>query len=155
MTWSKIRFPTSRGIQPLHLDCRAINVDTCGRGWGSLASEEIGAGGGPSFECGEGGDKTKIKEVRKIRNQGLAVDCEDDCDVQNILSSIQNQEELKKNITHVQPKGKLPKVIFYNIPNDIKEPEMAEGIRLRLSVTDETIKVKFKIKGRKEAPPTG
>ncbi|GBL73792.1 hypothetical protein AVEN_230763-1 [Araneus ventricosus] len=95
-------------------------------------------------------DKIKIKDVRKIRNQGLAVDCEDDCDVQKILSSIQNQEELKKNITHVQPKGKLPKVIFYNIPNDIKEPEMTEVIRLRLGVTDETIKVKFKLKGRRE-----
>ncbi|GBM86793.1 hypothetical protein AVEN_234189-1 [Araneus ventricosus] len=28
MMWSEIiRFPTSRGIQPLHLDCRAINVE--------------------------------------------------------------------------------------------------------------------------------
>ncbi|GBN07386.1 hypothetical protein AVEN_11115-1 [Araneus ventricosus] len=95
-------------------------------------------------------DKIKIKDVRKIRNQGFAVDCEDDCDVQKILSSIQNQEELKKNITHVQPKGKLPKVIFYNIPNDIKEPELTEVIRLRSGVADETIKVKFKLKGRRE-----
>ncbi|GBN71740.1 hypothetical protein AVEN_219856-1 [Araneus ventricosus] len=95
-------------------------------------------------------DKIKIKDVRKIRNQGLAVDCEDDCDVQKILSSIQNQEELKRNITHVQPKGKLPKVIFYNIPNDIKEPELTEVIRLRSGVADETIKVKFKLKGRRE-----
>ncbi|GBL75164.1 hypothetical protein AVEN_194413-1 [Araneus ventricosus] len=92
--------------------------------------------------------KDKIKDVRKIRNQGLAVDCEDNCDVQKIL--IQNQEELKKNITHIQPKGKLSKVIFYNIPNDIKEPEMTEVIRLRLGVTDEIIKVKFKLKGRRE-----
>ncbi|GBL79388.1 hypothetical protein AVEN_92577-1 [Araneus ventricosus] len=92
----------------------------------------------------------RFVDVRKIRNQGLAVDCEDDCDVQKILSSIQNQEKLKKNITHVQPKGKLPKVIFYSITNDIKEPELTEVIRLRLGVTDETIKVKFKLKGRKE-----
>ncbi|GBO15410.1 hypothetical protein AVEN_183500-1 [Araneus ventricosus] len=56
---------------------------------------------------------------------------------------------MKKN-THVQPKVKLPKVIFYTIPNDIKEPNMTEVIRLRLSVTYETIKVKFKMKGRKE-----
>ncbi|GBO21028.1 hypothetical protein AVEN_179142-1 [Araneus ventricosus] len=95
-------------------------------------------------------DKIKIKDVRKIRNQGLALDCEDDCDVQKILSSIQNQEELKKNITHVQPKGKLPKVIFYNISNDIKEPELREVIRLRSGVADETIKVKFKLKERRE-----
>ncbi|GBM73188.1 hypothetical protein AVEN_30069-1 [Araneus ventricosus] len=95
-------------------------------------------------------DKIKIKDVRKIRNQGLAFDCEDDYDVQKILSSIHNQEELKKSITHLQPKVKLPKVIFYNIPNDIKEPEMAEVIRLRLGVMDETIKVKFKLKGRRE-----
>ncbi|GBM69431.1 hypothetical protein AVEN_165455-1 [Araneus ventricosus] len=45
-------------------------------------------------------DKIKIKGVRKIRNQVLAFDCEDDSDVQKNLSSIQNQEELKKNITH-------------------------------------------------------
>ncbi|GBN22216.1 hypothetical protein AVEN_258247-1 [Araneus ventricosus] len=48
-------------------------------------------------------DKIKIKDVRKIRNQGLSFDCEDDCDVQKILSSIQNKEELKKSITHLQP----------------------------------------------------
>ncbi|GBO25596.1 hypothetical protein AVEN_13793-1 [Araneus ventricosus] len=95
-------------------------------------------------------DKIKIKDVRKIRNQGLAVDCEDEGDVQKILSSIQNQEELKKNITHVQPRGKLPKVIFYNISNDIKEPELTEVIRLRSGVADETIKVKFMLKGRRE-----
>ncbi|GBM12390.1 hypothetical protein AVEN_211573-1 [Araneus ventricosus] len=64
--------------------------------------------------------KIKIKDVRKIRNQGLAVDCEDYCDVQKILFSTQNQEELKKNITHVQPKVKLPKLIFYNIPKNLK-----------------------------------
>ncbi|GBO06758.1 hypothetical protein AVEN_202699-1 [Araneus ventricosus] len=92
----------------------------------------------------------KIKDVRKIRNQFLFVDCEDDCDLQKIHSSIQNQEELKKNITHVQPKVKLPNVSFYNIPNEIKEPEITEVIRLRLGVTDETIKVKFKLKGRRE-----
>ncbi|GBN20502.1 hypothetical protein AVEN_28299-1 [Araneus ventricosus] len=95
-------------------------------------------------------DKIKIKDVKKIKNQGLAVDCEDDCEVQQIISSIQNLEELKKNITRVQPKVKLPKVIFYNIPNDIKEPELTEVIRLRLGATDETIKIKFNLKGRRE-----
>ncbi|GBN21069.1 hypothetical protein AVEN_231413-1 [Araneus ventricosus] len=66
-------------------------------------------------------DKIKIKDVRKIRNQGLAVDCVDDCDVQKILSSqLPNQEEYARMYSR---KEKTPKVISYNIPNDIKEPE--------------------------------
>ncbi|GBN77822.1 hypothetical protein AVEN_123087-1 [Araneus ventricosus] len=57
---------------------------------------------------------------------------------------------LKDKIKIKDPKGKLRKVIFYYLPNDIKEPELAEVIRLRSGVADETIKVEIKLKGRRE-----
>ncbi|GBM66590.1 hypothetical protein AVEN_73206-1 [Araneus ventricosus] len=62
-------------------------------------------------------EKIKIKPYRKIRNKGLAVDCENEEETQKLIYKIQKSDVLKETIEHMEPKKRRPRCIIY-IPKD-------------------------------------
>ncbi|GBM30684.1 hypothetical protein AVEN_259556-1 [Araneus ventricosus] len=69
-------------------------------------------------------EKIKIKSYRKFRNKGLAVDCENEEEIQKLIDKIQKSDELKEKIAHKEPKKRRPRCIIYNIQKDTAEQEI-------------------------------
>ncbi|GBL87682.1 hypothetical protein AVEN_81312-1 [Araneus ventricosus] len=68
-------------------------------------------------------EKIKIKFYIKIRNKGLALDCENEEEIQKLIEKIQKSDELKEQIVHKKPKERRPGCIIYNIPKGTAEQE--------------------------------
>ncbi|GBN02770.1 hypothetical protein AVEN_51113-1 [Araneus ventricosus] len=75
-------------------------------------------------------EKIKIKSYRRIKNKGLAVDCENDEEIQKLIDKIQKSADLKEKIVHKEPKKRRPRCIIYNIPKDTTEQEVIDTIEL-------------------------
>ncbi|GBN25230.1 hypothetical protein AVEN_103298-1 [Araneus ventricosus] len=58
-------------------------------------------------------EKIKIKSYRMIKNKGLAVDYENDEEIQKLMDKIQKSDELKEKIAHKEPKKRRPRCIIY------------------------------------------
>ncbi|GBL74917.1 hypothetical protein AVEN_243746-1 [Araneus ventricosus] len=52
-------------------------------------------------------EKIKIKSYRKIRNKGIAVDCENEEKIQKLIDKIKQIDELKEKIVHIEPKKNI------------------------------------------------
>ncbi|GBO27309.1 hypothetical protein AVEN_145100-1 [Araneus ventricosus] len=95
-------------------------------------------------------EKIKIKSYRRIKNKGLAVDCENDEEIQKLIDKIQKSDELKEKIVHKEPKKRRPRCIIYNIPKDTTEQEVIDTIELATECDRNSIEFPLKLKGRKE-----
>ncbi|GBM85714.1 hypothetical protein AVEN_163045-1 [Araneus ventricosus] len=71
---------------------------------------------------GNSNPETKIK--------CLAVDCENEEEIQKLIDKIQKSDELKEKIAHKEPKKRRPRCIIYNIQKDTASQDVIDRIEL-------------------------
>ncbi|GBL89469.1 hypothetical protein AVEN_87816-1 [Araneus ventricosus] len=89
-------------------------------------------------------DTINVKSIKKLRNDGVAINCAQQDDIDLILKEINDSPILKENVRPV-PK-RLPKSIVYGLDPDILK-ESIEAAISRISGPN-SFKVLFSIKGR-------
>jgi len=65
-----------------------------------------------------------INNIRNIRNNGIIIECNSNIECKLLETEINTNNEIKNICEAKIPNKKLPKVIIYNIENDIEEEEM-------------------------------
>jgi hypothetical protein len=67
-----------------------------------------------------------INNIRNIRNNGIIIECNSNNECKLLETEINTNNETKNICEAKIPNKKLPKVIIYNIENDIKEEEILD-----------------------------
>lgn len=91
-----------------------------------------------------GKKNSKFKSIKKIRNRGLAITMNSEEDLEEM--KIKLEEEETSNICIKVPFKRNPKLIIYNVPEDIVEEDIQKEL-----LTDEegsTAIYKFKLRGK-------
>ncbi|GBM57987.1 hypothetical protein AVEN_162168-1 [Araneus ventricosus] len=95
-------------------------------------------------------EKIKIKSYQEIRDKGIAVDCENEEEIQKLIDKIQKTDELKEKLLHKEQKKRLPRCIIYNISKDTAEQKFINAIELATDCDRNSIEFPLKLKGQKE-----
>ncbi|GBO42403.1 hypothetical protein AVEN_39499-1, partial [Araneus ventricosus] len=90
---------------------------------------------------------TKIKDVQKIKNKGVAVQLERDQDVEELIQAINSKETLKSTIETKKPGKRHPSIIIYNLPDETTEDEVQEALAINADIK-ERLNIRFKLSGR-------
>ncbi|GBL73599.1 Tyrosine-protein phosphatase 69D [Araneus ventricosus] len=90
----------------------------------------------------------KIREFRKVKNQGVAVSCDSVTDIQSIISRLDGDNSAKEKVSHRMPGKRHPSIILYDLPNSITDQEVQEALRT-YTEDAENLRTRFKLKGRK------
>ncbi|GBM90733.1 hypothetical protein AVEN_197240-1 [Araneus ventricosus] len=90
----------------------------------------------------------KIREFRKVKNQGVAVSCDSVKDIQSIISRLDGDNSAKEKVSHRMPGKRHPSIILYDLPNTITDQEVQEALRT-YTEDGENLRTRFKLKGRK------
>ncbi|GBM79261.1 hypothetical protein AVEN_251764-1, partial [Araneus ventricosus] len=90
---------------------------------------------------------TKIKDVQKIKNKGVAVQLERDQDVEELIQTINSKETLKSTIETKKPGKRHPRVIIYNLPDETTEDEVQEALAINADIK-ERVNIRFKLSGQ-------
>ncbi|GBN07815.1 hypothetical protein AVEN_208377-1 [Araneus ventricosus] len=90
----------------------------------------------------------KIREFRKVKNQGVAVSCDSVKDIQSIISRLDGDNSAKEKVSHRMPGKRHPSIIIYDLPNTITDQEVQEALRT-YTEDGENLRTRFKLKGRK------
>ncbi|KAF8789079.1 putative 115 kDa protein in type-1 like protein [Argiope bruennichi] len=91
----------------------------------------------------------KIQKVRRLQNQGLAIECNSEEDRASFLTTLTTKPSLQEKIRPIQVERKLPRLITYGYQQATKKEEVEEGLRLNFNSPYSTeIKVLFSIKGK-------
>ncbi|GBM43290.1 hypothetical protein AVEN_220821-1 [Araneus ventricosus] len=90
---------------------------------------------------------TKIKDVQKIKNKGVAVQLERDQDVEELVQTINSKETLKSTMETKKPVKRHPSIIIYNLPDETTEGEVQEALAINADIK-ERLNIRFKLSGR-------
>ncbi|GBN99318.1 hypothetical protein AVEN_184966-1 [Araneus ventricosus] len=90
----------------------------------------------------------KIREFRKVKNQGVAVSCDSVKDIQSIISRLDGDNSAKEKVSHRMPGKRHPSIIIYDLPNTITDQEVQEALRT-YTEDGENLRTRLKLKGRK------
>ncbi|GBL72985.1 hypothetical protein AVEN_128159-1 [Araneus ventricosus] len=90
----------------------------------------------------------KIREFRKVKNQGVAVSCDSVKDIQSIISGLDGDNSAKAKVSHRMPGKRHPSIILYDLPNTITDQEVQQALRT-YTEDGENLRIRFKLKGRK------
>ncbi|KAF8789772.1 putative RNA-directed DNA polymerase like protein [Argiope bruennichi] len=71
----------------------------------------------------------KITNVRKLQNNGVAIDCNTEEDRTYLLSVINHKQTLQEKIRPIQVEKKLPRLITYGYHTDVKKEAIEEGLK--------------------------
>lgn len=89
----------------------------------------------------------RITGVRRLQNNGYAIDCPEEEDLTKLVQKIREDKILQEAIEERRAKTNHPKIILYGIMKAMDEEEVMEAIRV---ATDDqgTPTLAFKLKGR-------
>lgn len=81
-------------------------------------------------------EKLKIRNVRKIRNNGILIETETKEDLSMLLC---NKKLVEAGLKAGLPSKKLPRVIIFDVPRELNEGSLAEAIHLQnVDIMDKT-----------------
>ncbi|GBN02569.1 hypothetical protein AVEN_89532-1 [Araneus ventricosus] len=86
----------------------------------------------------------KLKDVRRINN-GIAVDCKSNEDIDAILAEIENQPKLKEAIIPKKVRQVFPRCIVYGLSPDSTKEEVQNNLQSNFPNEQEDLKVLFPI----------
>ncbi|GBM26079.1 hypothetical protein AVEN_12840-1 [Araneus ventricosus] len=90
----------------------------------------------------------QIKDVRKLQNDGIAVDCPGQQDIDKILERISNNPSLQEKIKAIHVRQNFPKCIVYGLEPEFTKEQMGEALSQSFGEDHKDLKVLFPIKGR-------
>ncbi|GBL99275.1 hypothetical protein AVEN_177310-1 [Araneus ventricosus] len=90
---------------------------------------------------------TKIKDVQKIKNKGVAMQLGRDQDVEELIQTINSKETLKSIIETKKPGKRHPSIIIYNLRDETTEDEVQEALAINAAIK-ERLNIRFKLSGR-------
>ncbi|GBM15967.1 hypothetical protein AVEN_108566-1 [Araneus ventricosus] len=90
----------------------------------------------------------QIKDVRKLQNDGIAVDCPGQQDIDKILERISNNPSLQEKIKPIHVRQNFPKCIIYGLEPEFTKEQMEEALSQSFGEDHKDLKVLFPIKGR-------
>ncbi|GBL56575.1 hypothetical protein AVEN_196586-1 [Araneus ventricosus] len=79
---------------------------------------------------------TKIKDVQKIKNKGVAVQLERDQNVEELIQAINSKETLKSTIETKKPGKTHPSIIIYKLPDETTEDEVQEALAINADIKE-------------------
>ncbi|GBM33080.1 hypothetical protein AVEN_9625-1 [Araneus ventricosus] len=90
----------------------------------------------------------QIKDVRKLQNGGIAVDCPSQQDVDKILERIGKSPSLQEKIKPISIKKHLQKSVVYGLEPEFTREQIEASLSQSFGDVHKDLKVLFPIKGR-------
>ncbi|GBO36331.1 hypothetical protein AVEN_33273-1 [Araneus ventricosus] len=92
-------------------------------------------------------NEISFSNIKTVRNNGIAITCRKEEDVQALLDKIENSESLNNVITARKPAKRHPSIIIYGIPDQTTNEEVQDSLRHHTGI-DKDLKIRFKLRGR-------
>ncbi|GBM44777.1 hypothetical protein AVEN_164932-1 [Araneus ventricosus] len=80
----------------------------------------------------------------------MAVDCENEEEIQKLIDKIQKTDELKEKMVHKEPKERRPRCIIFNISKGTANQEVINTFELATDSDRNSMEFLFKLEGQKE-----
>ncbi|GBO26897.1 hypothetical protein AVEN_22746-1 [Araneus ventricosus] len=93
-------------------------------------------------------DNINIKEVRNLRNKGLAIDLASEEQAEKLISKLNNKEELQTSVEARKYARKNPRCIIYDVPTDTREEELKRAIEVATGQEASCYSLSFRTKER-------
>ncbi|GBN76477.1 hypothetical protein AVEN_105052-1 [Araneus ventricosus] len=88
-----------------------------------------------------------IKNVKPVRNDGIAITCGEEKDIKALLEKIEKTKSLKENVTARPPAKRHSSIIIYGIPNSTPLEDIQEALKSNANI-ENSLRLRFKIRGR-------
>ncbi|GBM25447.1 hypothetical protein AVEN_235847-1, partial [Araneus ventricosus] len=92
-------------------------------------------------------NEISFSNIKTVRNNGIAITCRKEEDVQALLDKIENSESLNNVITARKPVKRHPSIIIYGIPDQTTNEEVQDSLRHHTGI-DKDLKIRFKLRRR-------
>ncbi|GBN91926.1 hypothetical protein AVEN_235976-1 [Araneus ventricosus] len=89
-----------------------------------------------------------VKNVKKLQNGGVAVECSTEDQLQKIMTEINSNKELQEKLEAKRPALKLPKVIIYDVEANFPKENLLQTISQQNEVDIKQMKLLFQIKSK-------
>ncbi|GBN35897.1 hypothetical protein AVEN_131880-1 [Araneus ventricosus] len=89
-----------------------------------------------------------VKNVKKLQNGGVAVECSTEDQLRKIMSEINTNKDLQDKLVAKRPVLKLPKVIIYDVDVNFPREHLLQTISQQNEVDVNQMKILFQIKSR-------
>lgn len=91
-----------------------------------------------------------IEDIKRIRRKGIAIFCRNENTREELAQQLKENLEVKEQVDLVQPKPIVPKVIIYNLRDDVDEDsDVCQSLANHFDLQNREIRFKFRLKARK------